>query len=161
MTSIYQVSTVPSGLTWILSLGGLNVGPPCYSTMRTPFLFVTRSCNAVHRLQQSPFFSPISAPLRPQRIAVLRHTSTHLCKEDRSYYITTPIFYVNASPHLGHLYSAVLADCLHRYKLLQGFNSKFATGKPSIHQNVSMHVIVLVICCMQYLGNRLCKSTYL
>ncbi|XP_058857126.1 methionine--tRNA ligase, mitochondrial-like isoform X2 [Acipenser ruthenus] len=32
------------------------------------------------------------------------------------YYITTPIFYVNAAPHIGHLYSAVIADCLHRYK---------------------------------------------
>ncbi|XP_031158680.1 methionine--tRNA ligase, mitochondrial [Sander lucioperca] len=96
--------------------------------MRTPFLFVTRSCKAVHRLQQSSFLSPISALSSHQRIAVLRNTSTHFCKEDRSYYITTPIFYVNASPHLGHLYSAVIADCLHRYKLLQGFNSKFATG---------------------------------
>ncbi|XP_067455848.1 methionine--tRNA ligase, mitochondrial [Thunnus thynnus] len=96
--------------------------------MRTPFMFVTRSRNAVHRLQQSPFLSPISALLRHQKIAVLRHSSTHLCKDERSYYITTPIFYVNASPHLGHLYSAVSADCLHRYKLLQGFKSKFATG---------------------------------
>ncbi|XP_033488611.2 methionine--tRNA ligase, mitochondrial [Epinephelus lanceolatus] len=96
--------------------------------MRTPFLFVTRSCQAVHRLQQNPFFSPVSALSRHQRISALRYTSTHFCKDDRSYYITTPIFYVNASPHLGHLYSAVIADCLHRYKLLQGFNSKFATG---------------------------------
>ncbi|KAI5100700.1 methionine--tRNA ligase, mitochondrial [Silurus meridionalis] len=46
----------------------------------------------------------------------------------RSHYISTPIFYVNASPHLGHVYSAVTADCLHRYKLLQGFDSKFSTG---------------------------------
>ncbi|XP_028272641.1 methionine--tRNA ligase, mitochondrial isoform X2 [Parambassis ranga] len=58
----------------------------------------------------------------------LRRRSTQLCRDDRSYYITTPIFYVNASPHLGHLYSAVIADCLHRYKLLQGFKSQFATG---------------------------------
>lgn len=42
--------------------------------------------------------------------------------------MTTPIFYVNASPHLGHLYSAVIADCFHRYNLLRGFDSKFATG---------------------------------
>ncbi|XP_074505450.1 methionine--tRNA ligase, mitochondrial [Sebastes fasciatus] len=86
--------------------------------MRSSFLFVTRSCKALHRLQ----------PFSAQRIPVLRYRSTHSSREDRSYYITTPIFYVNASPHLGHLYSAVLADCLHRYKLLQGFNSKFATG---------------------------------
>ncbi|XP_035525024.1 methionine--tRNA ligase, mitochondrial [Morone saxatilis] len=95
--------------------------------MGTP-VFVTRSCKAVHTLQKSQFFSPVSAVWRHQRIGVLRYTSTHVCKDDRSYYITTPIFYVNAAPHLGHLYSAVMADCLHRYKLLKGFNSKFATG---------------------------------
>ncbi|XP_033875998.2 methionine--tRNA ligase, mitochondrial isoform X1 [Acipenser ruthenus] len=44
------------------------------------------------------------------------------------YYITTPIFYVNAAPHIGHLYSAVIADCLHRYKQMRGFTSKFSTG---------------------------------
>ncbi|XP_070693205.1 methionine--tRNA ligase, mitochondrial [Pempheris klunzingeri] len=91
------------------------------------FLLVTRGCNTVHKLQQSLFFSAVPALSRHQRLAVLRYTSTHVCK-DRNYFITTPIFYVNASPHLGHLYSAVIADCLHRYKLLQGFNSKFATG---------------------------------
>ncbi|XP_026213125.1 methionine--tRNA ligase, mitochondrial [Anabas testudineus] len=96
--------------------------------MRLPFLFVTRSCKAVHRLQQSPLLLPISALSRDQRVNVLRHTSTHLCKDNGNHYITTPIFYVNASPHLGHLYSAVIADLFHRYKLLQGFNSKFATG---------------------------------
>ncbi|XP_023253752.1 methionine--tRNA ligase, mitochondrial [Seriola lalandi dorsalis] len=92
--------------------------------MRFPFRSVARSCKAVHKLRQSPFLLPDCAVSRHQRIAVL----SHQCKDERSYYITTPIFYVNASPHLGHLYSAVIADCLHRYKLLQGFNSKFSTG---------------------------------
>ncbi|XP_053735052.1 methionine--tRNA ligase, mitochondrial isoform X1 [Synchiropus splendidus] len=57
-----------------------------------------------------------------------REKSSRVCADDNHFYVTTPIFYVNASPHLGHLYSAVLADCLHRYKLLQGYNSRFATG---------------------------------
>jgi methionyl-tRNA synthetase len=34
--------------------------------------------------------------------------------------ITTPIFYVNASPHLGHAYSALLADALKRWLLIAG-----------------------------------------
>ncbi len=52
-----------------------------------------------------------------------------LCTESsKPYYITTPIFYVNASPHIGHVHSAVTADCLHRYKLLKRHNSRFATG---------------------------------
>ncbi|CAG08330.1 unnamed protein product [Tetraodon nigroviridis] len=57
-------------------------------------------------------------------MASFRYAST----ENRNYYITTPIFYVNASPHLGHLYSVVIADCFHRQKQLQGFNSRFTTG---------------------------------
>ncbi|XP_041847060.1 methionine--tRNA ligase, mitochondrial [Melanotaenia boesemani] len=92
--------------------------------MKFPFLFVSRSWKHFHRLQPTQFSSP--APR--QWCTVLRHNSTQLYQDEKSYYITTPIFYVNASPHLGHLYSAVIADCLHRYKLLQGFNSRFATG---------------------------------
>ncbi|XP_068180995.1 methionine--tRNA ligase, mitochondrial [Antennarius striatus] len=93
----------------------------CYPVMRATFLAVTRNCWAVH----SPFISTL---LRHQRILVLRPSGARSAKTDRSYYITTPIFYVNASPHLGHLYSAVMADCFHRYKLLRGYKSKFATG---------------------------------
>jgi len=37
---------------------------------------------------------------------------------DKPYYVTTPIFYVNAAPHVGHLYSMVLADVLKRYQQL-------------------------------------------
>ncbi|KAG7518420.1 methionine-tRNA ligase, mitochondrial [Solea senegalensis] len=93
--------------------------------MRLPFLVATRSIGAVHRLRQSPLLpSRLSAQSRLQRFAAV----SSQCKDEKSYYITTPIFYVNASPHLGHLYSAVIADCFHRFKLLQGFNSKFATG---------------------------------
>uniref|UniRef100_A0A8C6WPK3 Methionine--tRNA ligase, mitochondrial n=1 Tax=Neogobius melanostomus TaxID=47308 RepID=A0A8C6WPK3_9GOBI len=47
---------------------------------------------------------------------------------ENKFFITTPIFYVNASPHIGHLYSAVLADCQSRYKQLRGFQTKFSTG---------------------------------
>ncbi|XP_061895579.1 methionine--tRNA ligase, mitochondrial isoform X1 [Entelurus aequoreus] len=79
----------------------------------------------VGRLQRGFFLAPVSAPWSTRRV---RHACKDVCKEGKNYYITTPIFYVNASPHLGHLYSAVLADCMHRYKLLQGFHSRFATG---------------------------------
>ncbi|XP_011702853.1 PREDICTED: methionine--tRNA ligase, mitochondrial [Wasmannia auropunctata] len=43
-------------------------------------------------------------------------------------YITTPIFYVNAGPHIGHLYSAVLADAVARYNSMLGHKTFFATG---------------------------------
>ncbi|KAJ1368471.1 hypothetical protein KIN20_029606 [Parelaphostrongylus tenuis] len=49
----------------------------------------------------------------------------------RNHYITTPIFYVNAAPHLGHLYTVVLADAVHRWRKLRDTVSGlhlFATG---------------------------------
>ncbi|XP_072524357.1 methionine--tRNA ligase, mitochondrial [Salminus brasiliensis] len=61
-------------------------------------------------------------------------TAKRLCegpvsrRTEPGYYVTTPIFYVNAAPHLGHVHSAVLADCLHRHWALQGLHCKFATG---------------------------------
>ncbi|XP_055549833.1 methionine--tRNA ligase, mitochondrial [Wyeomyia smithii] len=38
------------------------------------------------------------------------------CHKSKSFsFVTTPIFYVNAAPHIGHLYSAVIADAIHRF----------------------------------------------
>uniref|UniRef100_UPI00398EDB4B methionine--tRNA ligase, mitochondrial n=1 Tax=Pristiophorus japonicus TaxID=55135 RepID=UPI00398EDB4B len=45
-----------------------------------------------------------------------------------SFLVTTPVFYVNAAPHIGHLYSAVLADALCRSRVLLGYRAKLATG---------------------------------
>ncbi|XP_069842230.1 methionine--tRNA ligase, mitochondrial isoform X1 [Dendropsophus ebraccatus] len=42
--------------------------------------------------------------------------------------LTTPIFYVNAAPHLGHVYSALLADVQHRHAALCGRNTRLSTG---------------------------------
>jgi hypothetical protein len=38
----------------------------------------------------------------------------------KKYFITTPIFYVNSTPHIGHLYSALLADAQSRWRSLKG-----------------------------------------
>ncbi|KAM9326545.1 methionine--tRNA ligase, mitochondrial [Gastrophryne carolinensis] len=42
--------------------------------------------------------------------------------------LTTPIFYVNAAPHLGHVYSALLADVQHRHAAICGRHSSLSTG---------------------------------
>ena len=44
------------------------------------------------------------------------------------YYITTPIYYVNASPHIGHAYTTIVADVLARYYRLAGYRTFFVTG---------------------------------
>ncbi len=45
-----------------------------------------------------------------------------------SFYITTPIYYMNAMPHLGHAYATVLADVIARYHRLWGDDTYFLTG---------------------------------
>jgi len=44
------------------------------------------------------------------------------------FYITTPIYYVNAEPHIGHAYTTVVADVLNRYHILSGSETFFLTG---------------------------------
>ncbi|MDD3181295.1 MAG: methionine--tRNA ligase [Alphaproteobacteria bacterium] len=46
----------------------------------------------------------------------------------KSYYITTPIYYVNAPPHLGSAYTTLACDVIARFKRLDGFDVTFLTG---------------------------------
>jgi methionyl-tRNA synthetase len=45
-----------------------------------------------------------------------------------TFYVTTPIYYANSLPHLGHLYTMIVADALHRYKEQRGIETYFLTG---------------------------------
>jgi methionyl-tRNA synthetase len=47
---------------------------------------------------------------------------------DKKFYVTTPIYYVNAEPHIGHAYSTVLADFLKRFYTMRGYDTYFLTG---------------------------------
>lgn len=47
---------------------------------------------------------------------------------DKPFYVTTPIFYVNSYPHIGHLYSMYLADTIKRWASLQGRRAILCTG---------------------------------
>ena len=47
---------------------------------------------------------------------------------DKTYYVTTPIFYASGKPQLGNAYSATLADAIARYKKLKGYDVIFQTG---------------------------------
>lgn len=46
----------------------------------------------------------------------------------KTFYITTPIYYANSLPHLGHLYTTIVADVVARYKRQRGFDTYFLTG---------------------------------
>ena len=43
-------------------------------------------------------------------------------------YVTTPIYYVNAQPHLGHAYTTIVTDVYSRFKRLLGDQVRFQTG---------------------------------
>ena len=53
-----------------------------------------------------------------------------------SFYITTPIYYVNDIPHLGHAYTSVVSDTLARYKKLNNYKVFFSTGTDEHGQKV-------------------------
>ncbi|MCD6449608.1 MAG: methionine--tRNA ligase [Thermotogaceae bacterium] len=46
----------------------------------------------------------------------------------RKFYITTPIYYVNAEPHIGSAYTTIIADIIARYKRFMGYDVFFLTG---------------------------------
>jgi methionyl-tRNA synthetase len=54
----------------------------------------------------------------------------------KRYYITTPIYYVNAAPHIGHAYTSIAADVMARWKRLDGFEVFFLTGTDEHGQKV-------------------------
>lgn len=54
----------------------------------------------------------------------------------KRYYVTTPIYYVNDSPHIGHAYTTLACDVLARFKRLDGYDVKFLTGTDEHGQKV-------------------------
>jgi len=58
-------------------------------------------------------------------------------KKRNAYYITTPIYYVNDVPHIGHAYTTIAADTMARYKRLRGFDVLFATGTDEHGQKIA------------------------
>ena len=49
-------------------------------------------------------------------------------RSDGVFYLTTPIYYINAPPHLGHAYTTIVADTMARYRRLGGDDVHFLTG---------------------------------
>jgi methionyl-tRNA synthetase len=55
----------------------------------------------------------------------------------KKYYVTTPIYYVNGAPHIGHAYTSLAADVLARFHRLDGYDVFFLTGTDEHGQKVA------------------------
>ena len=53
------------------------------------------------------------------------------------FYITTPIYYVNAAPHLGTAYTTIAADCVARFQRMSGKDVRFVTGSDEHGQKIA------------------------
>ena len=54
----------------------------------------------------------------------------------KTFYLTTPIYYVNDAPHIGHAYTTLACDVLARFKRLDGYDVFFLTGTDEHGQKV-------------------------
>jgi methionyl-tRNA synthetase len=54
----------------------------------------------------------------------------------KTYYLTTPIYYVNDVPHIGHAYTTIIADMIARYSRLKGIDTFFLTGTDEHGQKI-------------------------
>jgi methionyl-tRNA synthetase len=52
------------------------------------------------------------------------------------YYLTTPIYYVNAAPHIGHAYTTIAADTIRRLKMMQSYEVVLTTGTDEHGQKI-------------------------
>ena len=61
--------------------------------------------------------------------------------DKKRFYVTTPIYYVNDKPHIGHAYTTLACDVLARFKRLDGFEVMFLTGTDEHGQKVEKAAI--------------------
>lgn len=59
-----------------------------------------------------------------------------MTSDKKHYFITTPIYYVNDRPHVGHAYTTLACDVLARFKRLDGYDTRFLTGTDEHGQKV-------------------------
>ena len=76
----------------------------------------------------SPALTEISAAGRPEPSSEGRAALATYAPPRLAFYVTTPIYYVNAEPHLGHAYSTIAADVLARHHRQRGEDVFFLTG---------------------------------
>src|SRR5262245_15090533 len=60
----------------------------------------------------------------------------HSSAKDLKFYITTPIYYVNARPHIGHAYTTLVCDAVARRKRMLGYDTFLLTGNDEHGQKI-------------------------
>src|SRR3954468_22428375 len=65
-----------------------------------------------------------------------RRSLSRISQNPMKYYLTTPIYYVNAAPHIGHAYTTLAADTIKRLKTMQGYEAVLTTGTDEHGQKV-------------------------
>lgn len=68
----------------------------------------------------------------------------------KPFYVTTPIYYVNDKPHIGHAYTTLACDVLARFKRLDGYTVKFLTGTDEHGQKVEKSAMAKGIAPQQF-----------
>jgi methionyl-tRNA synthetase len=63
--------------------------------------------------------------------------------DQQKFYITTPIYYVNARPHIGHAYTTIVCDAIARWKRMHGVDTFFLTGTDEHGVNVERSAVAL------------------
>ena len=74
-------------------------------------------------------------------------------ENSNSFYITTPIYYVNDIPHIGHAYTTLACDVIARFKRLDGYNVKFLTGTDEHGQKVEKSAKIAKINPQEFTNN--------
>ncbi len=64
-----------------------------------------------------------------------------MAADGTTYYLTTPIYYVNDAPHIGHAYTTLACDVMARFKRLDGYDVHFLTGTDEHGQKVAQSAL--------------------
>src|SRR3954465_9426847 len=96
-----------------------------------PFIFPLR--RRQHRSQADGAEQLPDAPIG-DALTVADRSSVIMAS--RTFYTTTPIYYVNDVPHIGHAYATLACDVMARFKRLDGYDVKFLTGTDEHGQKV-------------------------
>ncbi len=71
-------------------------------------------------------------------------------KMTKNFYITSPIYYVNDVPHIGHAYTSIACDVMARFRRLEGYDVRFLTGTDEHGQKVEKSAIAKGIAPLEF-----------